>query len=73
MDSTIPEEEDNAAPKSWFHPFIVRDDMIPNHIISKLNEGLFLTELERASIPSGIYDKCAKVTISNNKSISCFN
>ena len=62
MDSAIPEEEDNAAPKSWFHPSIVRDDVIPNHIILKLNKGLFPKESERTSILSGIYDECAKVT-----------
>ena len=48
--------------KTWFNPFIVRDDMIQNSVVAKLNKGLFPTESERTSIFTGLYDECAKVS-----------
>lgn len=43
QDSTIIKGDENVAPKSWFHPFMIRDDTIPHFIIAKLNKALLST------------------------------
>ena len=55
-------EDEGTAAKTWFNPFIVRDDMIQNSVVAKLNKGLFPTESERRSIFTGLYDEYAKVS-----------
>ena len=55
-------EDEGTAAKTWFNPFIVRDDMIQNSVVAKLNKGLFLMKSERTSIFTGLYDECAKVS-----------
>ena len=55
-------EDEGTAAKTWFNPFIVRDDMIQSSVVAKLNKGLFRTESERTSIFTGLYDECAKVS-----------
>ena len=55
-------EDEGTVAKAWFNPFIVRDDMIQNSVVAKLNKGLFPTESERTSIFTGLYDECAKVS-----------
>ena len=55
-------EDEGTAAKTWFNPFIVRDDMIQSSVAAKLNKGLFRTESERTSIFTGLYDECAKVS-----------
>ena len=55
-------EDEGTAAKTWFNPFIVRDDMIQNSVVAMLNKGLFPTESERASIFTGLYDECAKIS-----------
>ena len=55
-------EDEGTAAKTWFNPFIVRDDMIQNSVVAKLNKGLFPTESERRSIFTGLYNECAKVS-----------
>ena len=54
-------EDEGTATKTWFNPFIIRDDMKQNFVV-KLNKGLFQTESERTSIFTGLYDECAKVS-----------
>ena len=54
-------EDEGTAAKTWFNPFIVRDD-IQNSVVAKLNKGLFPTESERRSIFTGLYDEYAKVS-----------
>ena len=61
VNSSFAEGEGTVA-KTWFNPFIVRDDMIQNSVVAKLNKGLFPTESERTSIFTGLYDECAKVS-----------
>ena len=60
--STVSLQKMKELAKTWFNPFIVRDDMIQNSVVAKLNKGLFPTELERTSIFTGLYDECAKVS-----------
>ena len=61
VNSSFAEDEGTAA-KTWFNPLIVRDDMMQNSIVVKLNKDLFLTESERTPIFTGLYDECAKVS-----------
>ena len=55
-------EDEGTAAKAWFNPFTVRDYMIQNSVVAKLNKGLFPTESEKASIFTWLYGECAKVS-----------
>ena len=55
-------EDEGTAGKTWFNPFIVRNDMIQNSVVAKLNKGLFPMESERTSVFTGLYVECANVS-----------
>ena len=55
-------EDEGTAGKTWFNPFIVRNDMIQNTVVAKLNKGLFPMESERTSVFTGLYVECANVS-----------
>ena len=55
-------DEGNNKSRELRFPFIIKDSMIRNSVLLKLNKKLPLTASERLSIFMGIYDECIKFT-----------
>ena len=52
------EDENTSLP----YPFIIKDSIIRNSVLAKLEKNITLNESDRKSICMGIYDECTKYT-----------
>ena len=63
-DSRHDEDVNSSSNKSTAlpYPFVVKDSMIRNSVLVKLEKKMNLTESDRKCICMGIYDECTKYT-----------
>ena len=64
-DDTIPNSpsEETTSKCELPYPFVIKDYMIRNAVLNKLDKSIPLSEGEKNSICMGIYDECMNIHI----------